>query len=53
MADVGEEGGFGPVQVDQCLGTLALIVIRTSIGDGGGQAGSEQVVKAAVRIVHP
>ena len=52
MADVGEEGGLGPVQLGQRLGAPPLVFVRAGVGDGGGHTRSEQVVEVPVCLVH-
>ena len=52
MADVGEEGRLGPVELGQRLGAPPLVLVGTGIGDGGGHGRGQQVVEAAVGLVH-
>jgi hypothetical protein len=51
VADVGEEGGLGAVDFGEGLGALTLFLIRASVGDGGGDAGDDQIEEGAVGVV--
>ena len=49
VADVGEEGGLGPVEFGQRLGPLPLLLVGPGVGDGGGDLAGQQVEEPLVR----
>ena len=51
VADVGEEGGLGPVEFGQRLGPLPLLLVGPGVGDGGGDLAGQQVEEAPVAVV--
>ena len=51
VADVGEEGGLGPIELGQLLGPAALLLVGPCVGDGGGHLPGQQVEEAPIPLV--
>jgi hypothetical protein len=48
MADVGEEGGFRPVQLGESLGPAAFLLVGSRVGDSSADVPGDEIEEAAV-----
>ena len=53
VADVGEEGGLGPVDRRQRLGPLAGLLVGSGVADRGGDLGGRQIEERAIVVIEP
>ena len=51
MADIGEERRLGTIELSQCLGAAALLLIRLRVGDGGCDLSRNEAQEAPVVVV--